>query len=133
VYLRDIATVKDTVKEKTSISRYMGADNVSLVVRKQSGTNTLNVVNGIKREIKTLLANKLPKGVKIQMTYDQSVFIKEAIGNVRNAGIQGGILAFIVLFLFLWELKASLIITTAIPICITATAVLMYFQVLTSI
>jgi len=111
----------------------MGADNVSLVVRKQSGTNTLNVVNGIKREIKTLLANKLPKGVKIQMTYDQSVFIKEAIGNVRNAGIQGGILAFIVLFLFLWELKASLIITTAIPICITATAVLMYFQVLTSI
>lgn len=128
VYLKDIATVKDTVKEKTSISRYMGADNVSLVIRKQSGTNTLNVVNGIKREIKTLLATKLPKGVKIQMTYDQSVFIKEAIGNVRNAGAQGAILAFIVLFLFLWELKAALIITAAIPLCITATAVLMYFS-----
>ncbi|MDD4940487.1 MAG: efflux RND transporter permease subunit [Candidatus Omnitrophica bacterium] len=128
VYLKDIATVKDTVKEKTSISRYMGADNVSLVIRKQSGTNTLSVVNGIKREIRSLLAAKLPKGVKIQMTYDQSVFIKEAIGNVRNAGVMGAILAFIVLFVFLWELKAALIITAAIPLCITATAVLMYFS-----
>ena len=128
VYLKDIATVKDTVKEKTSISRYMGADNVSLVVRKQSNTNTLNVVKGIKREIAKLLKDKLPKGVKIQMTYDQSVFIQSAIGNVRDAGIQGGILAFIVLFLFLWEIKASLIITAAIPLCVTATAVLMYFS-----
>ncbi|MFA5099517.1 MAG: efflux RND transporter permease subunit, partial [Candidatus Omnitrophota bacterium] len=127
VYLKDIATVKDTVKEKTSISRYMGADNVSLVIRKQSGTNTLNVVKGIKREIAKLLRDKLPKGVKIRMTYDQSVFIQSAIGNVRNAGIQGGILAFIVLFFFLWELKAALIITAAIPLCVTATAVLMYF------
>jgi hydrophobic/amphiphilic exporter-1 (mainly G- bacteria), HAE1 family len=128
VYLKDISTVKDTVKEKTSISRYMGADNVSLVVRKQSGTNTLNVVKGIKREIATLLASKLPKGVKIRMTYDQSIFIQEAIGNVRDAGMQGGILAFIVLFIFLWEIKAALIITSAIPLCVTATAVLMYFM-----
>jgi HAE1 family hydrophobic/amphiphilic exporter-1 len=127
VYLKDIATVKDTVKEKTSISRYMGKDNVSLVVRKQSGSNTVNVVKGIKREIQKLLDNKLPKGVKIQMTYDQSVFISGAIGNVRDAGIQGGVLSFIVLFLFLWELKAALIITAAIPLCVTATAVLMYF------
>jgi hydrophobic/amphiphilic exporter-1 (mainly G- bacteria), HAE1 family len=127
VYLKDIARVKDTVKEKTSISRYMGKDNISLVVRKQSGTNTLNVVKGIKREIKKVLADKLPKGVQIQMTYDQSVFISSAIGSVRDAGLQGGVLSFIVLFLFLWELKAALIITAAIPLCITATAVLMYF------
>jgi hydrophobic/amphiphilic exporter-1 (mainly G- bacteria), HAE1 family len=127
VYLKDIATIKDTVKEKTSISRYMGKDNVSLVVRKQSGTNTVNVVKGIKRELQKLLSNKLPKGVKIQMTYDQSVFISGAIGNVRDAGIQGGVLSFIVLFLFLWEIKAALIITAAIPLCVTATAVLMYF------
>jgi len=127
VYLKDIATVRDTVKEKTSISRYMGKDNVSLVIRKQSGTNTLNVVKGIKREIAKLLKDKLPKGVSIQMTYDQSIFIQSAIGNVRDAGLQGGILCFIVLFLFLWDIKASLIITVAIPLCVTATAVLMYF------
>ncbi|MDD2702394.1 MAG: efflux RND transporter permease subunit [Candidatus Omnitrophica bacterium] len=128
VFLKDIAKTKDTVKEKTSIARYNGKDSVSLVIRKQSGANTINVVRGIKKEIDKILAEKLPKGVKIQATYDQSQFIQEAIGNVRDAAVQGGILSFIVLFLFLWELKSSLIIMTAIPVCIAATTMLMYFS-----
>jgi len=127
VFLRDIAQVKDGIKEKTSISRYNGKESISVVIRKQSGANTLNVAKGIKKEIQKLLNEKLPKGIKIQVTYDQSQYIQEAIRNVRDAGIQGGILAFLVLFFFLWELKSALIITTAIPICVTATAILMYF------
>ncbi|MDD5347781.1 MAG: efflux RND transporter permease subunit [Candidatus Omnitrophica bacterium] len=127
VYLKDIARVKDTIKEITSVSRYNGTDSVSLVIRKQSGTNSLKVAEGVKREIKKLLEEKLPKGVRIQVTYDQSNFIKDALSNVRDAGLQGGVLSFIVLFLFLWELKASFIIIIAIPICVTATAMLMYF------
>lgn len=128
VYLKDIAKVKDTIREKTSISRYNGKDNVSLVVRKQSGTNTLNVVKGIKREIQKLLAEKLPKGINIQITYDQSQFIQEAISNVRDAAIQGAFLAFLVLFFFLGELKSSSVITASIPISIMATLCLMYFS-----
>ncbi|MFA5362536.1 MAG: efflux RND transporter permease subunit, partial [Candidatus Omnitrophota bacterium] len=128
IFLKDIAKTKDTVKEKTSIARYNAKESVSLVIRKQSGANTINVVRGIQKEIDKILAEKLPKGVKIQTTYDQSQFIQEAIGNVRDAAIQGGILSFIVLFVFLWELKSSLIIMTAIPICITATTMLMYFS-----
>jgi HAE1 family hydrophobic/amphiphilic exporter-1 len=127
IYLRDIAQVKDSVKEKTSISRYNGKESISIVIRKQSGTNSLNVVKGINREIQRLINEKLPKGVSIQTTYDQSQFIKEALANVRDSAVQGGVLAFLVLLLFLWELKSSLIIITAIPICITATAALMYF------
>ncbi|HRZ14044.1 MAG TPA: efflux RND transporter permease subunit [Candidatus Omnitrophota bacterium] len=126
VFLKDISTVKDSVKEKTSIARYNGKPSVSLVVRKQSGTNTLAVVKGIKREIRKLLNQKLPKGVKIQITYDQSQFIQEAISSVRDAGLQGAVLSFIVLFLFLWEMKSSLIITSAIPLSITATAFAMF-------
>jgi len=127
VYLKDISKVKDTIKEVTSLSRYNGKPSVSLVVRKQSGTNTVNVVKGIRKEIKKLLEEKLPKGTAIQITYDQSQFIKEALSNVRDAGVQGGVLSFIILFLFLWELKSALIIIVAIPICVTATAMLMYF------
>lgn len=128
VYLKDIAKVKDTIKEKTSISRYNGKDNVSLVVRKQSGTNTLNVVKGIKREIQKLLAEKLPKGINIEVTYDQSQFIQESIANVRNAAIQGAFLAFLVLLFFLREPKSSAVITASIPISIMATFCLMYFS-----
>lgn len=128
VYLKDIAEVNDSIKEKSSISRYNGKDSVSIIIRKQSGTNSLNVAKGVKREIHKLLAEKLPKGVNIQVTYDQSQFIQKAISNVRDAGILGGILSFLVLLFFLWELNSSLIITTAIPISITATAIAMYFS-----
>jgi len=127
VYLKDIAKIKDSVKEKTSISRYNGKDSVSLVVRKQSGTNSLNVVKGVRQEIKKVLAEKLPKGIKIQVTYDQSQFIQEAISNVRDAAVQGAFLAFLVLFFFLWELGSSLVITFSIPISVMATLCLMYF------
>ncbi|MCM8780762.1 MAG: efflux RND transporter permease subunit [Candidatus Omnitrophica bacterium] len=128
VFLRDIAQVKDTVKEKTSISRYNGKDSVSLVIRKQSGTNTLSIVRKVQKEIQKLLQEKLPKGIKIQVTYDQSKFIKEAIANVRNAAVQGGILAFFVLLFILRDLRSSLVITTSIPISILATLCLMYFS-----
>jgi HAE1 family hydrophobic/amphiphilic exporter-1 len=127
VYLKDIAQVRDGVKEKTSISRYNGKDSVSVVVRKQSGTNTLNVVKGVKREVQKLIAEKLPKGVNIQVTYDQSRFIQEAISNVRDAGVQGAFLAFLVLFVFLWEISSSTVITLSIPISVMATLCLMYF------
>ncbi len=127
VYLKDIAKVQDTIKEKTSISRYNGKDSISLVIRKQSGTNTLNVVKGVRKEIQKLLSERLPQDIKIEVTYDQSQFIQEAIANVRNAAIQGGILAFFVLLFFLRELRSSAVITASIPISIMATFCLMYF------
>lgn len=127
VYLKDIANVLDTIKETTSLSRYNAKDSISLVVRKQSGTNTLNVVKRIRKEIQKLLSEKLPEGIKIEVTYDQSQFIQEAIANVRNAAIQGGILAFFVLLFFLRELRSSVVITASIPISIMATFCLMYF------
>ncbi|MFA5098546.1 MAG: efflux RND transporter permease subunit, partial [Candidatus Margulisiibacteriota bacterium] len=127
VFLKDIARVKDTVKEKTSISRYNGKESVSLVIRKQSGTNSLKVVRGVRKEIQKLLSEKLPKGVVIQVTYDQSQFIQEALASVRNSAVQGAFLAFIVLFLILRDFRSALVITTSIPISIMATVCLMYF------
>jgi HAE1 family hydrophobic/amphiphilic exporter-1 len=127
VYLKDIAKIRDIVKEKTSISRYNGEESVSVVIRKQSGTNSLNVVKGVKKELKKLLEDKLPKGISIQITYDQSQFIQEAISNVRDSAIQGGFLAFLVLFFFLWEINSSLVITASIPISVMATLCFMYF------
>jgi HAE1 family hydrophobic/amphiphilic exporter-1 len=133
IYLKDIATVRDGTKELTSISRYNGKDSISLVIRKQSGANSIKVAEGVKKEISILTEEKLArgidtKGIEIRITYDQSDFIKSAIGGVRDAGIQGGILSFMVLFLFLWEWIAATIITAAIPICVTATVILMYFS-----
>jgi HAE1 family hydrophobic/amphiphilic exporter-1 len=111
VFLKDIARVRDSVKEASSISRYNGKESISIVVRKQSGSNALRVAQGIRKEISKLLQEKLQKGVNIQITYDQSQFINEAVSNVTSSAQQGALLAFLVLLFFLREVKSSLIIT----------------------
>jgi HAE1 family hydrophobic/amphiphilic exporter-1 len=127
VFLKDIARVRDSVKEASSISRYNGKESVSIVVHKQSGSNTLRVAQRIRKEINKLLQEKLQKGVNIQITYDQSQFINEAVSNVTSSAQQGALLAFLVLLFFLREVKSSLIITFSIPISIMFTLFLMYF------
>jgi len=127
VFLKDIARVRDSVKESSSISRYNGKESISIVVRKQSGSNALRVAQGIRKEISKLLQEKLQKGVNIQITYDQSQFINEAVSNVTSSAQQGALLAFLVLLFFLREVKSSLIITFSIPISIMFTLFLMYF------
>ena len=127
ILLSDIAKVKDTMQEQTSISRYNGKDTISLSVIKQAGANTLWVSNNIKATLKEL-RNSMPGQVKITVTYDQSQFIQGSIAGVRDAAMQGGFLAFIVLLFFLRRVVSSLIVTLSIPISILGVFSMMYFS-----
>ncbi len=132
VILSDIGKVEDTFKEKTSISRYNGKENISITIQKQAGANTLEVVENIKKALAKIQGD-LPKGqrIKIITVYDQSVFVRQSINRVIEDAVIGGILAFIVIMIFLRNLTASVIVVTAIPISILATFSLMYFQGIT--
>jgi HAE1 family hydrophobic/amphiphilic exporter-1 len=125
VLLNDVGQVHDTVKERTSFSRYNGEENISISIQKQAQTNTLRVVNRVKERL-GVLRGELPADVKIEVVSDQSKFIKEAITGVRDAAFQGGALAFLVLFLFLRSVRNSLVVTLSIPISIIAVFTLMY-------
>ena len=105
VLLKDVGVVYDTVKERTSFSRYNGDENISIAVQKQAQTNTLQVVDSVRRKLGTIRA-ELPRDVSIQIISDQSKFIKEAISGVKDAAIQGGFLAFLVLLVFIFYLFA---------------------------
>ena len=125
VLLKDVGVVYDTVKERTSYSRYNEDENISIAVQKQAQTNTLQVVNSIRRKLDTI-RSELPKDVRMQVISDQSKFIKEAINGVKDAAIQGGFLAFLVLLIFLRNIRSSLIVTVSIPVSIIAVFTLMY-------
>ena len=127
VLLKDVAKVRDTLQEQTSISRYNNKDTISLSIMKQAGANTIWVANNIRAKLKELSVN-IPPQVKVSVTYDQSQFIKGAISGVSDAAMQGGFLAFIVLYLFLRRFVSSLIVTLAIPISILAVFGFMYFS-----
>lgn len=126
IYLKDVATITDDVKERTSFSRYNGNENVSISIQKQALGNTVKTIDRVKRRIKELKLD-LPKDMDVVIVYDQSEFIKSAITGVWDAAWQGAVLVLFVLFYFLRNIWSSVIVIFAIPISVMATFALMYF------
>ena len=89
VYLRDIADVKDATEDRRSFMRINGINGIRMQVSKQSGTNTIQVADGVKAEVEKI--NKEIQGMKLQVLDDQSRFIRRAIGSVQEHAIFGGI------------------------------------------
>ncbi|MCP4724368.1 MAG: efflux RND transporter permease subunit [bacterium] len=125
IYLRDIASVKDFFKEPNNVTRYNGDASVGIIIQKEAGSNTVGVSESIK-EIIADLKVEMPD-LDIAIAYDQAEFIENSINNVLQVLVYGGILAFLVLFLFLHDPRNPINIAIAIPISIIATFSLLYF------
>jgi HAE1 family hydrophobic/amphiphilic exporter-1 len=124
VRISDIGHVVDGFEEPRSLARLNGTPAVVLEVRKQAGTNTLQVIQSIKDRI-TALTTAMPADFKITYTRDQSKFISDSFHAVQEHLIMGGILAALIVFLFLRNWRSTLIAAVAIPTSIIATYTLM--------
>ncbi|MBW7995676.1 MAG: efflux RND transporter permease subunit [Candidatus Glassbacteria bacterium] len=125
VRLAEIASVEDSWERVTRIVRVNGKNGVRLGVRKQSGTNTVEVARGVLEEIERL-NEEIPQ-IKITPIIDTSEYITKSISNVGSMAMYGGILAIIVLLFFLRSFRSTIVIATAIPVSIIATFALIYF------
>jgi HAE1 family hydrophobic/amphiphilic exporter-1 len=129
VRLKDVAAINDEIKERQGMTRLDEKESIGLLVRKESGANTVKVTREARRVIDQIRReNPL---IDLRVVSEQSRYIEEAIGAVRSEIIQGAILAFLVLLIFLQEWKTPLIIDTVIPISIIGTFSLMYFSNIT--
>jgi HAE1 family hydrophobic/amphiphilic exporter-1 len=113
--LDGVADVVDTLKEKTSFSRYNGKETISISVQKQADANTLSTAVRVRFAMEELSAVLEPKGIKLDLVYDESVFIRQAISGVAFDGLLGGFLAFLVLYYFLKSWPMAIIVALAIP------------------
>jgi HAE1 family hydrophobic/amphiphilic exporter-1 len=120
VYLRDIARVEDGFEEPRSMARLDGNASVSLLVRKQSGTNTVQVADTIKARLEEI-RTQLPPDVHADVIRDQSRFIKASVDAINEHLIIGGFLAAVVVLLFMRNFRSTLIAAVAVPISIVAT------------
>ncbi|EKD28132.1 MAG: hypothetical protein ACD_79C00421G0001, partial [uncultured bacterium] len=129
VLVKDIAAVTDGLKEKNSYSRYLGKENLSLSVQKQAAANIIETVDLVKSELKRLKeeTNIIPDGMEMTLVYDESTFIKSSINGVVKSAWMGGMLAFVVLYLFLHSFKSSLIVAVSIPVSALTACICMYF------
>jgi len=114
VYLRDVALVEDGMADERSLSRLNGERAVSLLIRRQSGTNTVEVAHLAKAALEELRTN-LPAGYTMILADDTSKFIEESIGDVKFDLLFGGLLAVAVIFLFLRNVTSTMISAVAIP------------------
>jgi HAE1 family hydrophobic/amphiphilic exporter-1 len=125
VYMRDIADVTDATEDRRSFMRIDGINGIRMQVSKQSGTNTIQVADGVKAEVEKI--NKEVQGMKLQILDDQSRFIRRAIGSVQEHAMLGGILVIAIIYLFLRDFKSTMIICTSIPVSVIGTFALLYF------
>jgi HAE1 family hydrophobic/amphiphilic exporter-1 len=125
IRIRDVADVVDSWEEIRHIVRIDGKPGLRIAISKQSGSNTVFVAEGVRAEMERI--NRDIPQIKLTPIIDTSVYIKQSINNMGLAVLIGGILAILVLFLFLRNVSSTLIIATAIPISVVATFGLMYF------
>ena len=129
VRLRDVATVSDGIKERQGMTRLDGSESIGLLVRKEAGANTVKVTK-LAREVIGQIQAENP-GITLSVVNEQAKTIEDAIGAVKDELIQGAVLAFLTLLIFLQEWKTPLIIGTVIPISIIGTFSLLFFSDIT--
>jgi CzcA family heavy metal efflux pump len=125
IKLKDVADVKDFFKERTYEVRMNGRKAMAVFVQKQSGENTVAVARAVRERLEQIKKN-LPADVEPKVVMDNSEFILASIGNLRNTVLWAVLFVFIVLLFFLRDLRASIIVSTAIPTSLIITFLLMY-------
>ncbi len=120
VLLRDVADIRDSWAEERTYARTEGVPSVVVAVQKQSGTNTVAVSDAVKDEMEKI-KSELPNDVKITVVRDGSLYIKSNVEDVQNSLVLGGILAVLIVFLFLRDTRATMIGALAIPTSVIAT------------
>jgi hydrophobic/amphiphilic exporter-1 (mainly G- bacteria), HAE1 family len=105
--------------------RINGRPGVRMRVQKQSGENTVAIAEGVKAEIERI--NREVPGVRINVLDDSSLFIERAINNVQEHALIGSILVILIIFAFLRDWRATVIVSTSIPISVIGTFALLYF------
>ncbi len=119
IRIRDLGHAEDGTKEVRSRARLDGEPCVLMEVRRQSGANTIEVIEGIKEKLAPL-APELPPDVRVQVLRDQSRYIRTALGEIRTHLVLGSLLASLVVLLFMKSWRSTIIAAVAIPCSVIA-------------
>jgi HAE1 family hydrophobic/amphiphilic exporter-1 len=120
VRIRDLGYAEDGTKEQRSVARLNGVPTVTLEVRRQSGANTVEVIEGVKQALERVQA-QIPADLKMEVIRDQSRYIYAALHEINLHLILGSILASLVVFAFMRSWRSTLIAAVAIPTSVIAT------------
>ena len=125
VYLKDVAVVRDTIRETKLDTRINGLQGMTMYVQKQSGGNTVKVTKEIEKTLAGL-TNDLPADVKIEKLFDSATFIKDSISNLTETLLYAAIFVVLVVLFFLGRWRATIIIIVTIPISLVVAFIYLF-------
>ncbi len=128
IVLRDVAEVRQSHKDRQLITRLNGAETIELALYKRMDSNTVGVAKQVRERLRTVQdkLDELPYAVHLTIISDQAEFIQQAIREVLKTAWLGGVLAMLVLYGFLHDVRSTLIIGSAIPVSVVGSFLLMY-------
>lgn len=125
IFLKDVASPKDTSMIQTNVVRVNGRRQVYIPVYRQQGTSTLSVVDGLRTAVPTM-KSKLTRGdIDLKVVMDQSVYVRHSITSLAEEGILGAVLCSLVILIFLGEWRMTIIAVMTIPIAVVAAMILL--------
>jgi len=125
IYIKDVADVKDTLKENRFLTRIQGGQGLIFSINKRSGANTVSTAEGVNKELENILAN-LSQDVSFYPRMDQSEIIQSSLRQTRNNFLVGGFLAVLLILLSLRSWRPTIIIVLAIPLSVLTTFIVLY-------
>ncbi|OYT74878.1 MAG: multidrug transporter [Armatimonadetes bacterium JP3_11] len=125
VRLKDVADVRDTVEERTELTRVNGKEDVSIVIQKTSDGNAIEVSDGVKAQI-ARIQQEYPD-LQFTITQDTADAVKESLADLRLALGIAIVLVVVIIYLFLYNVRGAIIVSLAIPTCFFAAFIAMYF------
>ena len=125
ITLGDVANVRDSTQDILYYTRVNGAPGISLSIQKQSDANTVDTANSVKEKLVEI--EKRYPNLTFRPVYDQSKFVENSIGDLKQTAIIGGVLAILIITFFLRNLRSTFVVALSIPISIISTFSLLYF------
>ena len=127
VRLKDIAEVEDGLADFRQLARFMGKTTIGLGIVKVTNTNTVAIVDAIKKRLETEIIPQLPPGMTLDVVSNDAIFIQEIVDSLKEHLIEGTLLASLIVWLFLRSMRSTLIIATAIPVSLMGAVAVIYF------
>jgi HAE1 family hydrophobic/amphiphilic exporter-1 len=128
IKLQDIAELEDGVTDFRQLAHYNGEPTVGLGIIKIANSNTVAIIDEVERRLNAEIRPNLPPGMRIDVSTNDALYIKEIVRSLKDHLIEGTLLAALIVWLFLRSIRSTLIIATAIPVSLLGAVAVMYFS-----
>jgi len=127
IYLKDIAKVEDGITDNRQIARYNGKPTVGIGIVKIANTNTVEIIDAVKKKMDTEIIPNLPPGLQLEISSNDSIFINQIVNSLKEHLVEGTLFAALIVLIFMRSLSSTIMICLEIPVSLLGAIAVMYF------